>query len=213
MNILTHLQQFLNKNLDSFYKSQRESLRDNVRKHYNIPETDTLWFNGFYYKPIIYINARLCFDVYVVPIQRMIWIKEGYGERVHIYLRPSFVLMHCPFSICTLEFIWNAGIPDELELFEVVEDPEELLYALDGYYKKFTEKIDKTLGTSEYMINWSNLYYSTFHSLAPEAIFLDPDLSPSMRTYQLIRLYTERLNMKVSKHEYLSFANFQFPLN
>ena len=207
--ILSFLQQFLNTNFNNLYKYQR----NNVRKHYNIPATETLWFNGFDYKTIIFINNNRCFEVYRVPIQRMIWSKSS-GERVHIYLRPSFVIKHCPFSLCTLEFIRNAGIPCETELFEMIKDPENLLdssFSLEYYIKK----ISKILGSSEYMIKWNNLHYKTFYTLSPEAekVLLSPDLSPPMRTYHLIRLCAEGVGLKVLQHEHLSFANFQFPLN
>ena len=58
MTILSFLQQFLNTDFKFFYKSRREE----VRKHFNIPLSDKLWFNGFDYKSIIFINDYRCLE-------------------------------------------------------------------------------------------------------------------------------------------------------
>jgi hypothetical protein len=209
MYILSFLQQFLKTNLNYFYKSKR----GDVRNHYNIPATDILWFNGFDYKTIIFINNDLCFESCEIPIQRMIWIKSS-GERTHIYLRPSFVIKHCPFPICTLEYIWNVCITCETDPFDMVQDPERLLDSSMSL-EYYTRKVFKIIGYSEYMFKWKRLHDKVFYSLSPEAekTLIEPGLLPAIRTYGLIQLLAERLHLKVPQYGYLSFANFQIPLN
>jgi len=205
--ILTFLQQFLKTNFDFFYKSRR----DEVRKHYNIPLTDKLWFNGFDYKPIIYINNNRYLEKAEVPIQRMVWINDS-DEHVHIYLYPSFIIKHCPFPTSTLEYFWENCIIPGIEPFDLIKDPDNLLdssFTLEYY----SNKIFNFLGTSKYMTKWNRLYNKTFHSLSPvsEKELLEPNVAPSKYAYRLIQLFVEGIHLNVSGHEYLSFANFQIP--
>ncbi len=208
MVILTFLQQFLNRDLNFFYKSRREE----VRAHYNIPLTDKLWFNGFDYKSIIYINNDECLHETEIPIQRMVWIRSS-GERVHIYLRPSFIIKRCPFPTSVLEYVWEECIIPETEPFDLIEDPDNLLDSsliLEHYARKIFERI----GDPGYLAGWNHLWNKTFHSLVPitEKELLEPNVLPAKYAYQLIKLFIKGIKLDILKHEYLSFANFQIPL-
>ncbi len=208
MIILTFLQQFLNIDLNFFYKSRREE----VRAHYNIPLTDKLWFNGFDYKPIIFIDDDGCLDETKIPIQRMVWIKSS-GKRVHIYLRPSFIIKRCPFATSALEYVWEACIIPEIEPFDLIEDPDNLLdssLTLEHHARKMFAQI----GDPGYLTAWNHLWNKTFHSLVPinEEDLLKPNVLPSKYAYQIIKLFTKGIKLNVLEHEYLSFANFQIPL-
>jgi hypothetical protein len=183
-----------------------------VRNHYNIPLNDKLWFNGFDYKKIIYINDDLCLEKAEIPIQRMVWIK-GSAERVHIYLYPSFTIKRCPFATSTLEYIWENCIIPKIEPFDVIKDPDNLLESslpLEYYAKKIFNRI----GSSNYIIQWNHLYNKTFQSLLniTEKGFLEPNVHPSKYAYYLIQMFVKGIGLKVSEFEYLSFANFQISL-
>jgi hypothetical protein len=206
--ILTSLQQFLKSDFDFFYKSRREE----VRKNYNIPLNDKLWFNGFDYKTIIFINDDGCLEKAEIPIQRMVWIK-GLAERVHIYLYPSFTIKRCPFPTSTLEYIWENCVIPNIEPFNIIKDPGNLLDSSIPleYYSK---KIFNLIGSPNYIAQWNNLYYKTFQSLPyiTDKEFLEPNVLPSKYTYHLIHLFVKRINLNISEYEYISFANFQIPL-
>ena len=211
INILTFIQQFLKTDFEYFkyfYKSRREE----VRKYYNIPLNDKLWFNGFDYKTIIFINDDGCLEKAVIPIQRMVWIK-GPNERIHIYLYPSFVIKRCPFPTPTLEYIWESCVIPKIEPFDLIKDSNNLLDSSIPleYYSK---KIFNLIGSSGYMTRWSNLYYTTFHSLPhiTEKEFLEPDVMPSRYAYHLIQLFVKGISLSIPEYEYISFANFQIPL-
>lgn len=208
MIILTFLQQFLNTDLDFFYKSRKKE----VRAYYNIPLTDKLWFNGFDYKPIIFINDDGCIDGSEIPIQRMIWLKSS-GKRVHIYLRPSFIIKRCPFPTSVLEYVWKACIIPGTEPFDLIEDPNDLLDS-SLILEHYTRKIFARIGDPAYLAAWNHLWNKTFHSLVPitEKELLEPDVLPSKYAYHLIKLFTKGIKLNVFEHEYLSFANFQIPL-
>lgn len=183
-----------------------------MREHYKIPLNDKLWFNGFDYKPITFINDNRCLEKVEIPIQRMVWIK-GLAERVHIYLYPSFVIKRCPFPTSTLEYVWENCIIPKIEPFDVIKDPDNLLDSSIPleYYSK---KIFNLIGRSSYIAQWNNLYYRTFHSLPhiTEKEFLKPDVLPAKYVYHLIQLFTKGISLNISKYEYLSFANFQISL-
>jgi hypothetical protein len=209
--ILTFLLQFLKTDFEYFnifFKSRREE----VRKHFNIPLNNKLWFNGFDYKTIIYINDDGCLDKAEIPIQRMLWIK-GLTERVHIYLYPSFTIKRCPFPTSTLEYIWENCIIPKLDPFDVIKDPDNLLDSSIPleYYSK---KIFKIIGSPSYMAQWNNLHYKTFHCVPQitKKEFLEPTVLPSTYIYHLIQLFVHGVGFSISKYEYLSFANFQIPL-
>lgn len=210
IKILSFIQQFLEtdfKYLNNFYKTKRNE----VRKHYNIPLNDKLWFNGFDYKTIIFINNDNCLEATKIPIQRMVWIKSP-AERIHIYLHPSFVIKHCPFPTSTIEYIWQNCIIPGLEPFDIIKDPNNLLDSSIPleYYSK---KIFNLIGSSSYLARWSNLYYRTFNSLPNiiEKEFLEPDISPSKYIYHLIKLFVKGIGLGLFEYEYISFANFQIP--
>ncbi|MHB9141584.1 MAG: hypothetical protein ACYC25_06910 [Paludibacter sp.] len=206
--ILTFIQQFLKTDFNLFYKSRR----DEVRKYYNIPSTDKLWFNGFDYKPIIFINDDGCLEKIEIPIQRMVWIK-GLVECVHICLYPSFIIKRCPFPTSTLEYIWENCVIPGIEPFDLIKDPNSLLDSSIPL-EYYTKKIFILLGTPKYMTKWNYLYYKTFHTLPliTEKELLEPNVLPSKYAYLLIRLFVKGIKMNISEHEYLSFANFQIPL-
>ena len=207
MIILSFLQQFLKTDLNYFYKSRR----DEVRKHYNIPITDKLWFNGFDYKPVIYLNDYGCLEKNEIPIQRMVWIK-GLAERVHIYLYPSFIIKRCPFPTSTLEYIWENCRAPVTEPFDLIKDPDNLLdSSLPLEY--YTRKIFNHIGDPGYLIKWNNLYSKTFNSLSliTEKELLEPNVLPSKYACFLIKLFAKGIHLNITEHDYLSFANFQIP--
>jgi len=208
MIILTFLQQFLNIDFNIFYKSKREE----VRKYYNIPSNDKLWFNGFDYKPIIFINNDGCLEEIEIPIQRMVWIKN-LAERVHIYLRPSFVIKRCPFPASVLEYVWNECIIPNKEPFDVIDDPDNL-FDSSLTLEYHTRNIFERIGAPGYLAAWNHLWNKTFYSLSSinEKDLLDPNASSSKYAYQLIKMFTKSLKLNVVKYGYLSFANFQIPL-
>jgi hypothetical protein len=211
INILSSIKQFLKtdfKYFNNFYKSRREE----VRKYFNIPLNDKLWFNGFDYKPIIFINDYRCLEKTEIPIQRMVWIK-GLDERVHIYLYPSFVIKRCPFPTSTLEYIWENCIIPKIEPFDRIKDPNNLLdSSLPLEY--YTKKIFNLIGSPNYIAQWNNLYYKTLQSLPyiTDREFLKPNVLPPKYAYHLIQLFVKGINFSISEYEYISFANYQIPL-
>lgn len=207
MIILSFLQQFLKTDFNFFYKSRR----DEVRKHYNIPLTDKLWFNGFDYKPVIFLNDDGCLEKTEIPIQRMVWIK-GLGERIHVYLYPSFIIKRRPFPTSTIEYVWENCMIPGIEPFDLIKDPDNLLDS-SLPFEHHTKKIFKRIGDPGYLTAWNHLYYKTFHSLplTTEKELSDPHVSPSKYAYLLIQLFVKGIQFNISEHEYLSFANFQIP--
>jgi len=208
--ILTFLQQFLKTDFEYFnifYKSRREE----VRKHYKIPLTDKLWFNGFDYKTIIFINDNGCLEKTEIPIQRMVWIK-GSVELVHIYLYPSFIIKRCPFPTSTLEYIWENCIIPRIEPFELIKDPNNLLDSSIPL-EYYTNKMFNLIGSPSYIAKWSYLYFKTLYSQPQitEKEFLEPNVLPSKYVYHLIQLFAKGVLFDVSQYQYLSFANFQIP--
>jgi hypothetical protein len=204
--ILTYIQQFLKTDFNIIYKSKR----DEVRKYYNIPSTNKLWFNGFDYKPIIFLNDNGCLEKVKIPIQRMVWIK-GLDKHVHIYLYPSFIIKRCPFPTSTLEYIWEKCIIPVIEPFDLIKDPDNLIESsLPLEYH--TRKIFKCIGEPGYLTAWNHLYCKTFSSLSlAEKELPEPNVLPSQYAYLLIQQFVKGIHMNISKHEYLSFANFQIP--
>ena len=208
MLILSFLQQFLKADLKIFYKSRREE----ARRHYNIPLTDKLWFNGFDHKSIIFINNMRRLEYFSIPIQRMVWINNA-KERTHIYLRPSFAIKRCPFPAPTLEYVWEQCIRCETDPFETIEDPNNLLDSsipLEFY----TNKIFSLIGSSRYMGEWNRLYSKIFYSLPikVERMLVEPHVPFPERTLRLIKFFVKDVRFNIPKYEHLSFANFQIPL-
>jgi|SRR6056297_813240 len=199
INILTDFQQFLKTEIKYFFKTKK----DYVRKYYNIPANDKLWFNGFDYKPIIFINNNKCLNKINVPIQRMIWKKKKLTHK-HIYLYPSFVMKYCPFSLETIEYIWNNCTLTSTEPFDIIDDPKNLLET-SILLEHHTKKVFNIINTSDYSGAWNNLYYNTFQALPVRL----PNISFSNYMYKFIKLFADKINLKLSKYNYLSFANFQ----
>ncbi len=208
MIILSFLLQFLKTEKNIFYKARRED----VRKHYNIPLTDKLWFNGFDYKPIFFINKLRCLESTVIPIQRMIWRKASL-ERVHIYLRPSFVIKRCPFATSVLEYVWEHCVKPETEPFESIDDPNNLLDSSIPL-EHYTNGIFNLLGSQNYMIKWNRLYAKIFYSLPlkVEKMLVEPNRTLSEQAYLLVQFFAKDIRLNIPKYEYLAFANFQIPL-
>jgi len=208
MNILTHLKEFLNTDINVFYKSK---LKD-VRKYYGIGKNEKLWFNGFDKKEIKYINDDLVLTPYTVPIQRMVWVKKC-GTRVHIYLWPSFVIKYCPFPTCTIEYILETSIESGTDPFDYFDDPCCLLES-SLPIERHARRIFNILGTSKFMITWSRLHQKILSRLPPVTggAPAGKGLASAKTTWLIIKSLAEGIGLKSPKYGYLSFANFQIPL-
>lgn len=171
-----------------------------------------MWFNGFDYKTVIYINGNYSLEECLIPIQRMVWMK-GSKKHKHIYLRPSCVLKHCPFPMSTIEFIWEKSVSIGIEPFDLINDPDCLLESsLPLEY--YSRKIFSCIGNANYQAKWNKLFYRMFYTLpiVKAPLYSRPDVSLSGYTCHLIELFAGNVNLILQKHEILAFANFQIPL-
>jgi len=138
----------------------------------------------------------------------MVWIK-GSVVHSHIYLYPSFILKYCPFSLETLEYVWNNCISPCIEPFEIIDDPKELLESSIPL-EYHTKKVFNIIKSPAYSSSWNKLYYNTFQTLPDDELPTDILLNISSEyMYGFIKLFADKMNFSLSKYDYLSFANFQ----
>lgn len=203
--ILSLLLTFLNTPREDFYRGVKEY----VRKCFNIPDGQTLYLNGYYPKPIIYINADNCLETTEIPIRRLLWIK-GDNERVHIYVSPSFILKYCPFPLDDIERVHVEFLSWGIEPFNVLKDPLGLLDSSIPY-ETWAARLASILKKNDFQAQWSKLYYDTFYAL--------PDVKSSpdflSQCLDMVRTFLKKLNTRKStglqEYNLLSYGNFQLP--
>ena len=205
MIILTHIDEFLNTDINKFYKPRK----DDVRKHYNIPSDDKLNFNGFNTKPVIFINESHDLNRAEIKIQRMIWYEKS-GSKTHIYLRPSFTIAHCPYSTCTMEYIWKECLRISKDPFlSKLNDPDFLLVSslsLEHHIEKLFAGLEKP----EYVIKWNHLFHTVQYSMPS---YVTDALTKSEEKFAnrflfMVESFAYNIRHRLPRYGHLSFANF-----
>jgi hypothetical protein len=203
--ILTPFSKFLNTDKEIIFEGIRESLQ----KELGVTSEQSLYQNGYRYKPIKYIDSENCLKIIEVPIKRLLWII-GNNKREHIYVYPSFILKFCPFPINDLERVHTEFLSQNIEPFNVLEDNSGLLDSSIPY-ESWTKRLESLLRVKDFQAQWSKLYYESFFSLLNVSTNMD-FLSQCL---DMVRLFLEKLNkkasLKIEKYRLLSYANFQLP--
>src|SRR5690554_3621658 len=186
MYIITPIADFLKTCREKIYQGVKEK----VRKHYNIPDGQTLYYNGYWDKPMIYIDQYKRLETIDIPIRRLLLIKES-GEKVHIYVKPFFVLKYAPFPLNDLERIYVECISHDIEPFEIIDDPKQLLES-SLPYETWINRLDSNLQENKFQARWARLFYNTFHTL-PQ---VDSQNSFLSQCLDLIADFVNRLGIK-----------------
>lgn len=199
MNILSSIYEFLNTKKEILYKDSKEI----VRKSLGLINGETLYFNGYRYKPIIYIDENLSLKNTEIPIRRLLLIL-GNNQRKTIYLYPSFVIKYCPFPLRDIERVYVEFILKDIEPFDKLNDPDGLLES-SLPYKVWVTRLKKILTVNKFQHNFSKLFYETFYTL----VSIEKDNDFFSQCLSMIRQFVNALNLR--KLDLLSFANFQLP--
>ena len=202
MLILTSITDFLNTCREKIYEGTREKVREQL----DIPEEETLYYNGYRNKSMIFINADNCLELIDIPVRRLLWIKE-YGEKEHIYVYPSFILKYCPFPMNDVERVYVEFLSENIEPFNVLNDPDELLDT-SLPYEIWAKRIGSILNENDFPAKWSQLFYDTFYSLHE----VQTNKGFFIQCLDMIKAFVDKLSIKhYREHHLLSFANFQLP--
>lgn len=202
MLILSSIEVFLNTCREKIY----EGSKDKVRKEFDIPENQALYYNGYWYKSTIYIDKNNSLKKVKIPIRRLLWIMQ-YGERKHIYVYPSFVIKYCPFPLNDLEKVYVEFLSRDIEPFKTLKDPECLLDSSIPY-ENWTNNLGHLLKEKDFQANWARLFCETFHT-SPS---VDKDSDFLSQCLGLISDFIKKLfKGSTLKYNLLSYANFQMP--
>lgn len=204
--ILSFFKEFLNTSKETFYKNAKIIVRETLSLDDNI----TVYSNGYYYKPIIYINESLALENITIPIKRLLVIY-GNNKRDTIYMYPSFVVKYCPFPLNDIQWVFDQCISKGVEPFDKLKDPDKILESSIPY-ENWIQRLNKTLENNHFQEKFAKYFYDTFYTLInikTSKAFFENCLS-------MIKEFVEKLNLNIVEQNIinsnlLSYANYQLP--
>jgi hypothetical protein len=164
-----------------------------------------VYLNGYYNKPIIYINENFTLENTKIPIRRLLVIY-GKNKRDTIYLYPSFVLKYCPFTLNDIEWVYTHCISKNIEPFTELKDPDKLLESSIPY-ENWAFRIIKILKDKNFQEIWAKHFYETFYTI----INTEKTNDFLLNCLSMIRDFLSKLNININGPVLLSFANYQLP--
>jgi hypothetical protein len=169
-----------------------------------------VYSNGYYYKPIIYINENLTLETTTIPIKRLL-VLYGNNKRETIYIYPSFTAKYCPYPLNDIQWVFDHCISKGIEPFDKLKDPDNILESSIPY-ENWVIRLDKTLENNHFQERFAKYFYDTFYTL----INIKISNNSFENCLSIIKEFVKKLNLStveqnVINSNLLSYANYQLP--
>ena len=164
-----------------------------------------MYLNGYYYKPIIYIDENLNLKKSTISIRRIL-IIYGNNKRETVYIYPSFAVKYCPFPLKDIQYIYTQCISKNIEPFDKIDDLDKIIES-SASYENWIYRIEKTLQKMKFQEKWAKHFFEFFYKLI-DTKSTNSYLNDSLL---MIQAFVNELNLKIPFLNFLSYANYQLP--